>query len=90
MWPLILQCKLVGKAQEVCSSVPIEQEIVGEKKKTVLMDLENICAYFEVHFLAWFEVSFVRILLVMSHPPGGGKAEPENKSHYTVYNSCIR
>ncbi|XP_049340179.1 uncharacterized protein LOC125804771 [Astyanax mexicanus] len=27
MWPLLLQCKLVGKAQEVCSSLTVEQSL---------------------------------------------------------------
>lgn len=27
MWPLLLQCKLVGKAQEVCSSLSVEQSL---------------------------------------------------------------
>ncbi len=27
MWPLLLQCKLVGKAQEVCSALTLEQSL---------------------------------------------------------------
>ncbi|XP_039863188.1 uncharacterized protein LOC120718658 [Simochromis diagramma] len=42
-WSLLLQCKLVGKAQEVCSSLSIEQSLDYETlKKTVLQAYELV------------------------------------------------
>ncbi|XP_013856586.1 uncharacterized protein LOC106512535, partial [Austrofundulus limnaeus] len=42
-WSLLLQCKLMGKAQEVCSSLSIEQSLDYEiLKKTVLQAYELV------------------------------------------------
>uniref|UniRef100_A0A669D3Y3 SCAN box domain-containing protein n=1 Tax=Oreochromis niloticus TaxID=8128 RepID=A0A669D3Y3_ORENI len=42
-WSLLLQCKLVGKAQEVCSSLSIDQSLDYETlKKTVLQAYELV------------------------------------------------
>ncbi len=30
VWPLLLQCKLIGKAQEVCSALPLEESLQYE------------------------------------------------------------
>ncbi|CAI5663468.1 uncharacterized protein LOC102079919 [Oreochromis niloticus] len=42
-WPLLLQCKLVGKAQEVCTSLSIEDSLDYDiMKKTVLQAYELV------------------------------------------------
>ncbi|CAI5669608.1 unnamed protein product [Oreochromis niloticus] len=42
-WPLLLQCKLVGKAQEVCTSLSIEDSLdYDTMKKTVLQAYELV------------------------------------------------
>ncbi|KAK0136914.1 hypothetical protein N1851_026936 [Merluccius polli] len=42
-WSLLLQCKLVGKAQEVCASLSIEDSLdYGRLKKTVLQAYELV------------------------------------------------
>lgn len=36
-WALLLRCRLVGKAQEVCSALPIEQRLDYEVVKTAVL-----------------------------------------------------
>ncbi len=36
-WPLLLQCKLVGKAQEVCSALTLEQSLDYDAMKNVVL-----------------------------------------------------
>lgn len=40
MWALLLQCKLAGKAQEVCSALPIEKSLYYDVIKATVL-----CAY---------------------------------------------
>ncbi len=43
VWPLLLQCKLVGKAQEVCSALTLEQSLdYGVMKNAVLRAYELV------------------------------------------------
>ncbi len=43
VWPLLLQCKLVGKAQEVCSALMLEQSLdYGVMKNAVLRAYELV------------------------------------------------
>ena len=43
MWALLLQCKLVGKAQEVCASLTVDQSLDYETvKKTILRAYELV------------------------------------------------
>lgn len=37
MWALLLQCSLTGKAQEICTSLPIEQSLDYEVVKTAVL-----------------------------------------------------
>ncbi len=37
IWPLLLQCKLVGKAQEVCSALTIEQSLDYDSVKAAVL-----------------------------------------------------
>ncbi|XP_058634631.1 uncharacterized protein LOC131542202 [Onychostoma macrolepis] len=37
IWPLLLQCKLVGKAQEVCSALTLEQSLNYEVMKNAVL-----------------------------------------------------
>ncbi len=37
MWGLLLQCNFVGKAQEVCSSLPLEQSLDYDISKQQLL-----------------------------------------------------
>ncbi|XDV49410.1 hypothetical protein PO909_018663 [Leuciscus waleckii] len=37
VWPLLLQCKLVGKAQEVCSALTLEQSLDYEVMKNAVL-----------------------------------------------------
>ncbi len=39
-WPLLLQCKLLGKAQEVCSALTLEQSLNSDAIKAAVL-----CAY---------------------------------------------
>lgn len=39
MWPLLLQCKLVGKAQEVVSALSLEDSLQYDVKEA------SFCAY---------------------------------------------
>lgn len=42
VWPLLLQCKLVGKAQEVCAALTLEQSLdYDAMKNAVLHALEQ-------------------------------------------------
>lgn len=40
VWPILLQCKLVGKAQEVVSSLPLEDSLQYDVLKEAIL-----CAY---------------------------------------------
>lgn len=40
MWPLLLQCSLTGKAQEICASLPLEQSLDYEVVKAHELVLE--------------------------------------------------
>ncbi len=37
MWPLLLQCRLIGKAQEVCSALSINDGLDYEKVKSAVL-----------------------------------------------------
>lgn len=37
MWPILLQCKLVGKAQEVVSSLSLEESLCYEVMKEAIL-----------------------------------------------------
>ncbi len=37
VWPLLLQCKLVGKAQEVCSALTLEQSLDYDAMKNAVL-----------------------------------------------------
>lgn len=37
VWPLLLQFKLVGKAQEVCSALPVEDSLQYESVKNAIL-----------------------------------------------------
>lgn len=50
-WSLLLQCKLVGKAQEVCASFSNEQSLDHETlKKTVLQAYELVLEAYQQKF----------------------------------------
>lgn len=53
MWALLLQCKLIGKAQEVCSALPVEQSLVYDVvKQTVLRAYELVPEAYRQKFRA--------------------------------------
>ncbi len=37
VWSLMLQCKLTGKTQEVCASLPLEESVQYETVKNVIL-----------------------------------------------------
>ncbi len=37
VWPLLLQCRLIGKAQEVCSALSINDSLDYEKVKSAVL-----------------------------------------------------
>lgn len=37
VWAILLQCQLSGKAQEACSSLPVEDGLVYEKVKSTFL-----------------------------------------------------
>jgi len=43
VWAILLQCELVGKAQMVCSSLPVEDSIVYTKKLNALLKCMSLC-----------------------------------------------
>lgn len=53
MWALLLQCKLTGKAQEVCSALPVEQSLDYDVvKQTVLRAYELVPEAYRQRFRA--------------------------------------
>jgi len=51
IWPLLLQCKLVGKAQEVCSALTLEQSLdYGAVKSAVLRAYELVPEAYQQKF----------------------------------------
>ncbi len=51
VWPLLLQCKLIGKAQEVCSALPLEESLQYESvKSAILRAYELVPEAYRQHF----------------------------------------
>ncbi|KAF7690179.1 hypothetical protein HF521_011983, partial [Silurus meridionalis] len=42
VWSFLLQCKLIGKAQEVCSSLSLEDSLQYEVVKTTILQKETL------------------------------------------------